>query len=150
MNLIQIYNGKILTPQGWINGGSLLFDENSILAITGSNLPLEGAELVDAKGLYVIPGYVAMNIYGAAGSIFHDATEEAFNTIIGAYLAHGTTTIFCGHWWVMIKWIETGKICTKLMEAGNRIIGGPHIVGPYLSSEITKERYMYATQSHDV
>ena len=142
MSLIQIYNGKILTPQGWINGGSLLFDENSILAITGSNLPLEGAELVDAKGLYVIPGYVAMNIYGAAGSIFHDATEEAFNTIIGAHLAHGTTTIFPTVGTVGYdKVIETGKICTKLMEAGNRIIGGLHIVGPYLSSEITKERY---------
>ncbi len=143
MKLIQIFNGKILTPQGWINRGSLLINDGRILAITGSNLPLENAELIDAKGRYVVPGYVAMNIYGAAGSLFHDATEEAFNTIIGAHLAHGTTTIFPTVGTVGYeKLVATGKICTKLMEGGNRIIGGLHIVGPYLSSEITKDRYL--------
>lgn len=56
MKLIQIFNGKILTPQGWIDGGSLLVNDDRILAITGSTLPLENAELVDASGRYIIPG----------------------------------------------------------------------------------------------
>ncbi len=142
MKLIQIFNGKILTPQGWINNGSILVNEGRILAITGSSLPLENAEMFDASGRYVIPGYVAMNIYGAAGSQFHDATEEAFNTVINTHLAHGTTTIFPTVGAVGYdKLLETGKICTKLMEGGNRLIGGLHIVGPYLSPEITKGRY---------
>lgn len=142
MNFIQIFNGKILTPQGWIDSGSLLINEGRILAITGSNLPLENAELIDATGRYVIPGYVAMNIYGAAGYQFHDGTEEAFNAIINAHLAHGTTTIFPTVGTVGYdKLVTTGKLCSKLMEDGNRIIGGLHIVGPYLSSEITKGRY---------
>ncbi len=142
MNLIQIYNGNILTPQGWINGGSVLISEDRILAITHSNLPLENAKLVDATGRYVIPGYVAMNIYGAAGYQFHDGTEEAFNTIIGAHLAHGTTTIFPTVGTVGYdKVVETGELCTKLMDGGNRIIGGLHIVGPYVSAQITKGRY---------
>ena len=142
MKLIQIFNGKILTPQGWIDGGSLLVNDDRILAITGSTLPLENAELVDASGRYIIPGYVAMNIYGAAGSQFHDGTEEAFNTIINAHLAHGTTTIFPTVGTVGYdKLVASGKLCTKLMEGGNRIIGGLHVVGPYLSPEITKGRY---------
>lgn len=142
MNLIQIYNGKILTPQGWINGGSVLVNGDRILAITSSNLPLENAKLVDATGRYVIPGYVAMNIYGAAGYQFHDGTVEAFNAIIGAHLGHGATTIFPTVGTVGYdKVLAAGKLCTKLMDGGNRIIGGLHIVGPYVSAEITKGRY---------
>ena len=29
--LKQIVNGRILTPQGWINGGSVIYDDNRIL-----------------------------------------------------------------------------------------------------------------------
>lgn len=45
----QIINGRILTPQGWLEKGSVLVDGNKIVNVINTDLPLEGAELIDAR-----------------------------------------------------------------------------------------------------
>ena len=54
--LTQIINGKILTPQGWLNNGSVLMQDNKILEVTNCDLAIVGAKLIDAKGMYIVPG----------------------------------------------------------------------------------------------
>ena len=49
--LTQIINGKILTPQGWLNNGSVLMQDNKILEVTNCDLAIVGAKLIDAKGM---------------------------------------------------------------------------------------------------
>ena len=56
--LTQIINAKILTPQGWLKDGSVLMRDNKILEVTNCDLAVIGAELIDAKGMYVVPGGV--------------------------------------------------------------------------------------------
>ena len=56
--LTQIINGKIFTPQGWLDEGSVLIRDNKILEVTNCDLALIGAKQVDAKGMYIVPGYV--------------------------------------------------------------------------------------------
>ena len=51
--LTQIINGKIFTPQGWLDEGSVLIRDNKILEVTNCDLALIGAKLIDAKGLSV-------------------------------------------------------------------------------------------------
>lgn len=139
--LIQINNGKILTPQGWVLDHSLLIEDGKILDIAGS-LPIKGAEVVDARGMYIVPGYVAMNVYGAKGHTFTEGTKEAFDTITKSHLMHGATTIF-----PTIspsdkdKIINIDKLCTELIQNEDSTIKGLHVVGPYLSSDMTKEQY---------
>ena len=53
--LTQIINAKILTPQGWLKDGSVLMRDNKILEVTNCDLAVIGAELIDAKGMYVVP-----------------------------------------------------------------------------------------------
>ena len=65
--LTQIINGKILTPNGWVEGGSVIICDNKIMEIANSDLPRVGATIVDVKGDYILPGFVAMNSHGAAG-----------------------------------------------------------------------------------
>lgn len=139
--LIQINNGKILTPKGWVLDHSLLIQDGKILDIAGS-LPIKGAEVVDARGMYIVPGYVAMNVYGAKGHTFTEGTKEAFDTITKSHLMHGATTIF-----PTIspsdkdKIINIDKLCTELIQNEDSTIKGLHVVGPYLSSDMTKEQY---------
>lgn len=139
--LIQINNGKILTPNGWVLDHSLLIQDGKILDIAGS-LPIKGAEVVDARGMYIVPGYVAMNVYGAKGHTFTEGTKEAFDTITKSHLMHGATTIF-----PTIspsdkdKIINIDKLCTELIQNEDSTIKGLHVVGPYLSSDMTKEQY---------
>ena len=56
--LTQIINAKILTPQGWLKDGSVLMRDDKILEVTNCVLAVIGAELFDAKGMYVVPGGV--------------------------------------------------------------------------------------------
>ena len=91
--LTQIINGHILTPQGWMKDGSILISDGKILEVTNSDLAVIGAKVVDAKGMSIVPGFVAMNIHGGGGFDFSECTEEAFHGAVAAHLKHGATTI---------------------------------------------------------
>ena len=80
--LTQIINGKIFTPQGWLDEGSVLIRDNKILEVTNCDLALIGAKLIDAKGMYIVPGYVCMHAHGGGGHDFNECTEEAFRSSI--------------------------------------------------------------------
>lgn len=80
--LTQIINGKIFTPQGWLDEGSVLIRDNKILEVTNCDLALIGAKLIDAKGMYIVPGYVCMHAHGGGGHDFNECTEEAFRAAI--------------------------------------------------------------------
>ena len=92
--LTQIINGKILTPSGWLEGGSLIISDSKILEIANSDLPRIGAAIVDVKGDYILPGFVAMNIHGGGGKSYKEGTRDAFLTATDVHLKHGATTIF--------------------------------------------------------
>ena len=61
--LTQIINGQILTPQGWLKDGSVLISDGKILEVTNSDLAVIGATVIDAKGMNIVPGFVAMNVH---------------------------------------------------------------------------------------
>lgn len=92
--LTQIINGKIFTPQGWLEEGSVLMRDDKILEVTNCDLALIGANLIDAKGMYIVPGFVCMHAHGGGGHDFTECTEEAFRTAVGAHQRHGATSIF--------------------------------------------------------
>ena len=92
--LTQIVNGKILTTNGWLEGGSIILSDSKILEITNSDLPRVGATIVDVKGDYILPGFVAMNIHGGGGNAYKEGTREAFDIATATHLKHGATTIF--------------------------------------------------------
>ena len=73
--LTQITNGRILTPQGWVKDSSVLISDGHILEVTNSELAVIGAEVVDAKGMDIVPGFVAMNLHGGGGYDFLDGTK---------------------------------------------------------------------------
>ena len=92
--LKQIINGRILTPQGWLEGGSVIIDGNKIKAVSNSDLFIVDAQIIDAKGCYVVPGGIEMHVHGGGGRDFMEGTEEAFRVAINAHMKHGTTSIF--------------------------------------------------------
>lgn len=92
--LTQIINGRIFTPQGWLNEGSVLMRDGKILEVTNCDLALIGANLVDARGMYIVPGFVCMHAHGGGGHDFTECTEEAFRTVIAAHMKHGATSFF--------------------------------------------------------
>ena len=114
--LKQIINGRILTPEGWLEGGSVIIDGNKIKAVSNSDLHIVDAEIIDAKGCYVVPGGIEMHVHGGGGRDFMEGSEEAFRVAIKAHMKHGTTAIFPTLSSSTVPMIEAAcETCEKLM-----------------------------------
>ena len=132
--LKQIINGRILTPQGWLEGGSIIVEGNTIKAVANTDLPIEGAEVLDAKGCHVVPGGIEMHVHGGGGRDFMEGTEEAFRVAVQAHLEYGTTSIFPTLSSSTVPMIEQAmETCDKLMAEPDSPILGLHLEGPYFN-----------------
>ena len=92
--LKQITNGRILTADGWLEGGSVIVEEGKIIEVSNNALPVVGAEIIDAKGCDIVPGGIELHIHGGGGRDFMEGTEDAFRTAVDAHMHWGTTAIF--------------------------------------------------------
>ena len=147
--LTQIINGRIFTPQGWLNEGSVLIRDGKILEVTNCDLALIGAKMIDAKGMYIVPGFVCMHAHGGGGHDFTKCTEEAFRSIIDVHLQHGATSFFPTlSSSPFSKLHQAAKICEQLMEEPDSPVLGLHIEGPYLNPKMAGG--LYADQIKEI
>lgn len=135
--LTQIINARILTPQGWLKDGSVLIRDNKILEVTNCDLAIIGAKLIDAKGMYIVPGGVEIHVHGGGGRDFMEGTEEAFRTAIKAHMQHGTTSIFPTLSSSTIPMIRAAAATTeKMMAEPNSPVLGLHLEGHYFNMDM--------------
>lgn len=71
---------------------SVLIANGKIAAILPENSAAD-AEIINADGMYMLPGFVEIHAHGGGGFDFADGTEEAFKAVCGAHLSHGTTSV---------------------------------------------------------
>ena len=133
--LTQIFNGHILTPEGWIAGGSVLFKDKYITEIRkNSHLEPRAEKHIDAGGMYVVPGGIELHCHGGGGSDFMEGTEEAFRTAVNAHMRHGTTAIFPTLSSATLPLIEKAcETCSQMMRQPGTAIMGLHLEGPYFN-----------------
>ena len=133
--LTQIYNGHILTPEGWINQGSVLFAEGRIVEVSrSSNIAEHVDQAIDALGQNVVPGGIELHCHGGGGSDFMEGTEEAFRTAVRTHMRHGTTAIFPTLSSATLPMIEAAcDTCDNLMREPGTPIMGLHLEGPYFN-----------------
>lgn len=130
----QIINGRILTPQGWLEGGSVIVEDGKIAEVSNNNFAIEGAEIIDAKGCDIVPGGIEMHVHGGGGRDFMEGEEEAFRVAVDAHMQYGTTSIFPTLSSSTVPMIEKAcETCTKLMAEPNSPILGLHLEGPYFN-----------------
>ena len=132
--LIQLINGRILTPQGWLDNGSVLIRDNKILEVTNCDLAIIGATLVDVKGMYILPGGIDMHVHGGGGADFMEGTKDAFRTAVKTHLLHGTTGLFPTLSSSTVPMInKAAETCTRLMAEPGSTVLGLHLEGHYLN-----------------
>lgn len=132
--LKQIINGRILTPKGWLEGGSVIIEDNKIKAVSNIDLHIVDAEIIDAKGCYVVPGGIDLHTHGGGGRDFIEGSEDAFRAAVNAHMKHGTTTIYPTLSSSTIPSIEAAcQVCQKLMAEENSPVLGLHIEGSYIN-----------------
>ena len=116
--LTQIYNGQILTPEGWIKGGSIIIEDSRIKEVTKSSRLLDGMDkAIDAHDMYVVPGGIDLHCHGGGGCDFQECTREAFETAAQTHLKHGTTSIYATLSSSPLDMIERAcQTCDELMR----------------------------------
>ena len=135
--LTQIINGVILTPHGWLRDGSVLISDGKILEVTNCDLAVIGAKLIDARGMYIVPGGVEIHAHGGGGRDFMEGTEEAFRAAVAAHMRYGTTSIFPTLSSSTIPMIRAAAATTeKLMAEKNSPVLGLHLEGHYFNMKM--------------
>ena len=132
--LTQLINARILTPQSWLKDRSVLIRDGKNLEVTNSDLAVIGAQLIDVKGMYVLPGGVEIHAHGGGGRDFMECTEDAFRGAVQTHMKYGTTSIFPTLSSSTVPMIEqAAETCTKMMAEKDSPILGLHLEGHYLN-----------------
>jgi N-acetylglucosamine-6-phosphate deacetylase len=133
MQKLAIKNAKYFNKEGEIYITNLLIDNGLISDISCQHITSQ-YEILDANDNFVVPGFIDLQVYGAAGKLFSAyPTVETLISIENELLEQGTTGFFIcvatNTDEVMIKAIEAVK--AHRHQAKNCL--GLHLEGPYLN-----------------
>jgi N-acetylglucosamine-6-phosphate deacetylase len=125
--------GKVLTGSGFCVA-NVIVKGGIIAEVTDSPVEIEGSEIIDATGMYVVPGGIDIHIHGGGGHEFIEGTEEAYRAAVQAHAYYGTTSVLPTLPACPVEKIQKGiSICEKLMAEPDSPVLGLHLEGPYLN-----------------
>lgn len=117
-----------------IEKGSVLIKDGKIKEI--NPLVCDDSEVIDAKGMYLSPGFIDVHIHGAGGYDTMDGTFEAINEIAKTISKFGTTSFTPTTMTVSIEDIKKSmKVIkeAKLNGTDGANVLGAHLEGPFIS-----------------
>src|SRR3972149_6074405 len=83
---------RILTPDDEIEGGSVIVEDGRIAEVApGLSVPA-GAEIVDLRGLTLVPGSIALHVPGGGGFSLATRDAEEARSYARWVVAHGVTS----------------------------------------------------------
>lgn len=129
-----IINATLVMPEYYIPNGTLLI-EDGIITDFGKKAEIpEGAEIIDAKGLYVGPGLIDIHTHADGTRYFHEDPVTCSRTV----LEHGVTSVLPALYYSLNKEEHLKAIADykKYIEEGlcPNIIG-LYMEGPYLNPD---------------
>ena len=155
--MIFIKNANIVVENGIIPNGELLVDDKIIVGLGEKDKVCcpSDAQIIDAKGLYVGPGFVDIHVHGGDDFEFFIEPKKAAEF----FLSYGTTTVLpaCRNIYDLDFYLESFKRIRLAMNSGGagRCIAGVYMEGPFMNpkyganpeknlwrGEIKAERYM--------
>jgi len=128
-----IKNAKIVTAERILTDCVCTFSDGIINYI---GMDKQAADIViDAKGGYLIPGFIDLHCHGGNGLEFMDATVEEIGKIAEFHLQHGTTTMLAT---TLAASDEETQYALKAFQEykeknPNSTLEGVHLEGPWLN-----------------
>ncbi len=130
-----IVNGKIYQNEHFTDGKVLLFDEK-IRGIIGSEEIPDEAQIIDAKGKYVVPGFIDVHIHGYAGVDTMDGEISALETISENIVKNGVCAYLPTTMTMEMETIRKAlKSIRHFMEIQKKgaVALGAHLEGPFIN-----------------
>ena len=132
-----IINGKIILKDGIVENKTLLFDDKIIGVADDAT---GAAEIIDAQGLYVSPGFVDVHIHGYLGEDASDGSADGLRKMAEGVLQNGVTSFLPTTMTVAWDELEAAfavirELMPKSVQAdwqGAQILGC-HAEGPFIN-----------------
>lgn len=132
--ITRIINARIIRGDDVLDGYSLYFSEEGILALSAEERAHDC--VIDAKGAYLAPGFIDIHSHGGGDADFMDGTPEAFCQAARMHAGHGTTTILptatSGSREEMLVMTDVFEEACRQNTSGADM-PGLHLEGPYFA-----------------
>ena len=129
-----VINGRIVLPERIIDGNILISGER-IVAAGAVDVPYN-AEIIDAKGLYVGPGFVDEHCHGYNRNGCLISVDDDPEAVAREHLRYGTTTLIASSDYSTSKETHLKMVlnCIQVLESGKKTsLSGIHLEGPYIN-----------------
>lgn len=117
----------VVLPTGTVRDGRLVVDGTRIAGSAPAN-----AQVIDASGLTLVPGFVDLHNHGGGGASFTSGTVEDVLHGIHTHRLHGTTTLVASTVTGDMDFlVQRAGLLSELAEQGD--LAGIHFEGPFIS-----------------
>jgi len=132
--VLYLHHAAIVTPSQRIDDGAVLIGDARIVAVGDAACP-PGAQVIDASGLFLAPGFVDLQLNGAFGLDFTAAPETIWD--VAARLPQYGVTAFLPTIVTSPPEISEAAQAALLKGAPSGVVGatplGLHVEGPFLN-----------------
>lgn len=141
-----IVNGKIIVGNEILENKVLLFEKKIIDILDRENVCLSKNDyIIDAKGLYISPGFIDVHIHGSGGKDAMDGEIESIKVISNTIAKRGVTS-FLPTTMTMAK-ERIYKALDVIEQAMNMDLGGAKVLGAYLEGPFINPKYKGAQKA---
>lgn len=138
MNVI-IQNGTVYTPDQKVDGLAILISGGKISALIPTNelIPEKTDYVIDAAGMWVVPGMIDIHVHGSDGVDTMDSTRAAYSQMSRFFAKHGVTAFLPTTVSASKQDTLDAIHCVQSVmgvEDGAQILG-IHLEGPFLNKK---------------
>ena len=131
-----IRQAKVYSADHKFRMGDIQITDGRISGTSERIAASDGEEIIEADGLYAIPGLVDIHEHGAMGCDFCDADHKAFDTILEYEARHGVLAV-CATTMTLPE-EDLGKVADAVADyetASGADIVGINLEGPFVNGE---------------